>query len=333
MIEFENPAAFFLLLLIPALYFLRAAHIFTRMTFPLVLADWNGSQFEWKNGLRSFFSGFVQVLMICSFVCTIIACAEPVVHHQEKVYSSRGADILFVIDTSPSMAARDIAGTSRIEAAKQAIAVLAQQNSGATVGLVQMAKDAALVVPPTMERSAFFTRLESLIAGELGDGTAIGTGISYAVYHLESSQSPKKSIVLITDGENNAGAIHPLTAAHLAKEKNISLYVLGIGTRGRVSIEYVDPKTGRVYSGDFDSNYDIHKLAQIATEANGKFFTIENMSDLSQALESVSKNESVAQSYHLKNHDAQYYRQFLYLAGLLAILAWIIRSLVLREVL
>ncbi len=333
MIAFENPAAFLWLLLLPILFFLRALKIFVPLTLPLVLGDWHGKYFSWKKNLRYFVSVLVTLLALLAFVFAIIAAAEPVVHHQEKVYSSRGSDILFVLDTSPSMAAQDIGTGNRIQAAKQAIRMLVQNNTGASVGLVEMARDAALVVPPTIDRSLFLNKLDSIVVGELGDGTAIGIGLSCAIFHLESSSAPKKTIVLITDGENNYGAIHPFTAAHLAKEKNISLYILGLGTNDTVPLEYVDPKTGRVYSGFLESHYDSAAVAQIALEANGKFFQIENMSSLIQALDSVSKNEGVVQSYQIKNTDKKYNSVFIFIAGILILIAIFLKRICLQEVL
>lgn len=333
MVEFENPWAFSFLILILALYFLRYLKVFRGVAFPLVLGDWNGEYFEWQRGLRLFFRFLMHFCGVCAFVCVVIAYANPVVRHQKKVYSSRGADIMFVVDVSPSMAARDIAGMSRLEAAKLAIHTLADENEGDCLGLVAMARDSALVVPPTMDRNSFFSRIDGLLIGELGDGTAIGTGLGCAVFHLENSFAPRKTIVLITDGENNAGDINPYTAARLVEDKHISLYVLGIGTQGLVPLEYADPVTGHVYSGTLQSEYNGQVLAKIAAVAGGNFFNIETLSALSLAFSSVSKNESIVQSYHIKNYDSEYYSFMLLLAGVFFMLMWVIRRIILQEVL
>ncbi|MCR5318849.1 MAG: VWA domain-containing protein [Treponema sp.] len=333
MISFENPAAFFALLLIPALFFLRALKIFTPITIPLTISDWNGPKFRWEDPVRKTFSRIYHAMTLLGFICAVTAWASPIIHKQTKVYSSRGTDILFVLDTSPSMAAQDTPGVTRLEIAKSAMENILNSNSGECVGIVEMAKEAALVVPPTMKKEAFFEKLKTIVPGELGDGTAIGTGISCAVFHLESSAAPKKCIVLLTDGENNSGAIHPYTAARLAKEKNITLYVLGLGTKGSVPLEYVDPKTGRVYSGFLDSNYNSQTLAKIASEAGGKFFEATNLSSLSQTIDVIIKNESVVQSYQIHNTDKKYYTQFLIATAVLLILSIFIRTAILREVL
>jgi len=278
-------------------------------------------------------SAVARVAVVCGFIAAVTAFAAPVVHHQEKVYVSRGADILFVLDTSPSMAAKDIANMTRLDAAKKAIHLLVNDNSGNAVGLVETAKDTAVVVPPTLDRTFFFNRLDSLVVGEMGDGTALGNGLSCAVFHLSKTNSAKKCIVLITDGENNAGSIHPYTAAHLVREKGISLYILGIGTKGSVPLEYADPKTGRVYSGYLNSEYDAAALSQLASEADGRFFSIDTMSTLSQTLTAIGKREMVIQSYHIKSRDEQYYSQMLLAAAFLFAVAWLLRRVALQELL
>jgi len=332
MISFENPSAFFALLLIPALFFLRSLKIFTPITIPLTISDWKGTKFQWNDPVRKAVSYLYHLLAILGFICAITAWASPILHKQTKVYASRGTDILFVLDISPSMASQDTPGVTRLEIAKSAMESILQRNSGECIGIVEMAKEAALVVPPTMKKEAFFNKLKTIVPGELGDGTAIGTGISCAVFHLESSTAPKKCIVLITDGENNSGAIHPYTAARLAKEKNIMLYVLGIGSKGAVPLEYVDPKTGHEYSG-FLGSYNIQSLSKIANEAGGKFFETTTISALSQTIDVIVKNESVVQSYQIHNTDKKYYTQFLVATTILMIISIFIRVGILREVL
>ncbi|MCQ2248909.1 MAG: VWA domain-containing protein [Treponema sp.] len=333
MFEFENPSAFLLLLLIPILYIMRNLRLLSRISFDLNLSDWNGTNFIWNTKPRKILSGITRVLCIFFYINLVTALANPLHHTQQKIYSSRGATIFFVLDVSPSMAAKDIGDINRLESSKNAIRTLASVNDGADIGLIEMAQTASVIIPPTMDRKIFFQRLDSITAGELGDGTAIGNGISLAVYHLESISAAKKSIVLITDGENNAGSIHPYTAARLAGKKDISLYVVGIGTKGSVPLEYTDPKTGKFYSGYLESNFDTSSLSKTAAEGNGLFFEVESLQSLSQALSQINRNETVIQSYHVKKQAVCYYRHFIIAAIICIILAWIIRRIILLEVL
>jgi hypothetical protein len=184
--------------------------------------------------------------------------------YQEKRYISRGTEIIFIVDSSPSMSALDIGESTRLQAAKDSILYVTQGMPETSFGLVAMATEAACLVPPSMDIEIFKKQLEDIKIGALGDGTALGVGISNAVYHLSSSASPQKAIVLITDGENNAGTVHPFTAAKLSAELKIPIYVLGLGTTGTVPVEYTDPKTGKTYSGYLESGFNSESLEQIA---------------------------------------------------------------------
>ena len=113
--------AFLFLLLIPLLYILRYFKIFEQIKFFAVLSDWDGKSFEWSGKWYNFLYVFSKVLTILGCICVIAAMADPVIKTQEKVYTSLGTDIVFVVDTSPSMAAQDMNGNNRLAAAQSAI--------------------------------------------------------------------------------------------------------------------------------------------------------------------------------------------------------------------
>ena len=329
--NFENPAAFFLLLLIPALYILRYLKVFNRITFPAVLADWDGHQFEWKGRPQKFLSALAGILFTASFLISVCALAAPVISNQEKVYTSLGTDIVFVVDTSPSMSAKDVDGAQRLEAARNAIYLLSEKNDGCRYGLVALGSNAAVLVPPTSDHTFFSERLSKIGPGSFGNGSAIGDGLSTAVCHLVSSSAQKKCIVLFTDGENNAGEIHPETAAQLASDNNITIYVVGIGSKGKVPIEYTDPATGRLYFGSLDSNFNPASLKKISDIAGGKYFEATTLNELSAILNTVSKTEAVSQTFTYRTVNHLYYQKFLSVAILLFILSWFIRRIILKE--
>lgn len=330
-VDFMNPSAFLYLILIPLLYALRKIKVFNKIALPLTFSDWNGWVFTWNDNFRKVISFICESFCLISFIITVIAFAEPVVHHQERVYTSRGTDVLFVVDTSPSMAARDINGMTRISAAISTIEKLVQINPGASYGLVAMGSEAAVIVPLTNDKDTFVKRLSSLTIGLMGEGTAIGTGLSSAVYHIKSTNSKRKCIILLTDGENNAGEIHPETASALAKKNGIILYTVGIGTKGTVPLEYINPITGKVYSGYLDSNFDSSVLEKIAANAGGRYYSVESLSAMSMALSAIIKKQDVVQSYYIRTIDDYYYDKILLAAMICIIFAWLIKRLYLKE--
>ncbi len=329
--DFQNPAAFLLLLLIPLLYIFRKTGIFSHPSFVVTLSDWNGKNFAWRKPVRNFGAVLSKILFAAGYVIVVVAFSEPVLYKQERVYTSRGTDIVFVVDVSPSMAAKDMGNFTRLETAKTAIKKLVESNLGATFGVVAMGEEAAIVIPPTIDRNIFLERLENLNVGQLGNGTAVGTGVATAVFHLSGSAAPKKCIVLLTDGENNSGAIHPETAAELAKRNNIVLYVMGIGTSGSVSLEYTDPLTGKNYSGYLNSSYNEESLRKLAVAGGGRFFEIKSLNDFTLALSMIVNNQSVVQTYHSKTVSCDHYDKLVFAAGILFVLSWIIKRIFLKE--
>ena len=329
--DFMNPLAFLLFLAVPVFFVFRKIGLFSRISFPLTFSDWNGYVFTWNDRFMRFASATATLLILAGFTCVIFALSDPVVHYQEKVYTSRGTDIIFVLDSSPSMAARDINGMTRIDAARLAIKNMVENNAGASCGLIARGSEAAVVVAATTDRNIFFSRLDSVVIGAMGEGTAIGTGLSSAVFHLAASKAPRKCIVLITDGENNAGEIHPETAAKLAENNGIVLYSLGIGTRGSVPLEYVDPFTGKNYSGYLDSSFDSVPLEKIAQISGGRYYGVETVSALSSSLASIAKRQDVIQSYYLKTVDTSYYDKCIFVAIAFFAAAWFVQRIVLKQ--
>ena len=333
MLEFQNPAAFFLLLLIPLLFLLRALKVFKQISFYAVLADWNGKAFAWNGKIRKILSVLSKVIMFAGFVIAITALADPVITRQEKVYTSLGSDIVFAVDTSPSMAANDIGGSSRLEAAKNTIKSLALAHDGCRFGIVAFADQASVFVPPTADINFFTNRIENLQVGMLGNGSAIGDGLSTAVCHLVPSAAEKKSIILLTDGENNAGQIHPETAARLAADNAITIYVIGIGTKGTVPIEYTDPLTGKLYSGYLDSNFNSASLRKISSLANGRYFEAASLQEFMHTFEVIAKSESVSQNYTFRTVTQSLYKNVLLYAILLFAAGWFLKRIILKEML
>lgn len=340
---FNNPYAFFLLILVPLYFALKKTGFFRKPSFPLALYDWNGGEEGWPYGKFRFYKLILYVAEVfgcVGFVLLIFALADPVMHNQEKIYTTKGTEILFVLDTSPSMAAKDISVVSglktemitRFDAAKQGIKTLVSESDGMTYGLVAMAREAAILVPLTDDFDFFYKQLDSVSIGEFGDGTAIGTGLSSAVFHLYSSAAVRKAIILITDGENNAGSVHPETAAELAKQNGITLYVIGIGSRGTVPIEYVDAETGKIISGFYESEFDSSELEKIALFSGGQYFSLENFSSVLENLALISKKEDVAQSFYLRMIDILYFKKFLFYSFIAFLVSWVFKRLILKEI-
>ncbi|MDR0487498.1 MAG: VWA domain-containing protein [Treponema sp.] len=276
-------------------------------------------------------SGFVKtlkVLEITGIFLLFISAAGPVIKTSETVWLNSGADIVFVLDTSPSMAALDMDGRNRFNAARILLTEFARKRPSDSIGLVAVGTDAAILLPPTADRDALATRLEQLKVGEMGDGTALGMGLAVAGYHLEKSNVKRRVAVLITDGENNAGAVHPETAASMLRETGISLWVIGVGSQGEVPIDYVDPYTRVRRTGTFDSRFDSESLRRLSLSGGGTYIAAPSADAFVAAFSKLDDGEMTVRRARVVNRRHPCYLPFLIsAAGLLAGVRFIRRSL------
>jgi Ca-activated chloride channel family protein len=191
------------------------------------------------------------------------------------------------------MAGLDMEGRSRFDAARDLVRAFALERPSDAIGLVGVGNEAALLVPPTTDRDALFSRLDSLMIGELGDGTALGMGLAIAALHVTHSAAPRRAVILITDGENNAGAVHPETAAATLGAAGVSLWVVGVGSAGEVPIDYVDPVSKMRRTGSFDSRFDPETLRAISRRGGGVFISAPSAKAFSAAIGEISQKELI----------------------------------------
>jgi Ca-activated chloride channel family protein len=333
MLGFDRPALLLLIFLVPLFFVLRKLRLFRQTEFPLTLGDWNGLPFRWSSPVMLACAVISRVAMTAAFVAGCVALAGPVLYRQEQVFAGKGPSVIFAVDISPSMAARDIGNDSRIDVARHYIHDFVAERPGDSFGLVALASDAALLVPPTPDHKVFLSRLDSLAIGELGDGTAIGMGLAVAAAHLVNRHGSHACVILLTDGENNTGEINPKTAAGIFPENGIRLFIVGIGTKGEVPIEYTDPSTGKRYSGMLQSEYNEGALREIASRADGMYVSAANRSGLETVFRQIGDSVPASRSSWTRSIEEPLETPFIGAALALFALAWFVRRLVMGAVL
>ncbi|MCL2440743.1 MAG: VWA domain-containing protein [Treponema sp.] len=309
--------------------------IFSRLKDPFVAAIPLGA----PGGVpfkTSQIKGIVRLLVfleITGIFMLFFSAASPSLKISEMVYLNRGADIMFVFDISPSMAALDMDGKNRYDTGRKLITEFAHKRPSDSIGLVAFGEDAVLLLPPTSDRQALELRLEQLRLGELGDVTAIGMGIAVAAYHLDKSNAKRKIAVIITDGENNAGAIHPETAADMLREMGISFWVIAVGSAGEVPIDYTDPFTKIRHTGIFDSRYDTESLRRLTAAGAGTFIYAPSAETFAAAFSQLDDAEVTIQRTRIINRLHPVSFQFLAAAVFLLVITRFVRRKILGAML
>jgi Ca-activated chloride channel family protein len=312
-----------------------AVIVFSRMKNPFVAAIPLGAPggVPFKTSQINVIVRLLRFMELTGIFLLFFSAAGPSMKTVEIVWLNRGADIIFVLDVSPSMAALDMDGKNRYDAGKAMIAQFAHRRPTDSIGLVAFGEDAALLLPPTSDRQALELRLEQLRIGELGDGTALGMGIAVAAYHLDKSTAKRKIAVLITDGENNSGLIHPETSADLLRELGISFWVIAVGSMGEVPIDYVDPYTKIRRTGIFDSRYDTESLRRLCAAGGGTFIPAVNAEAFASAFSQLDDAEITVQRSRVINRMTSVSFQFLLTGVILLTAVKIIRRFLLRAML
>jgi Ca-activated chloride channel family protein len=289
LIAFERPTLLILALLLPLLWAGRRFFARSGIRFPL---GPSGGQVLGPLPLlpRLLKTAGTALFLLGLFAC-IVAAAGPARVNRRVLYLSRGNEILFVLDVSPSMAAGDFQPT-RLDSAKAIIDGFLKERRNESIGLVAFGAEAALICPPTLDYRSLSKRLAELKPGLFGDGTALGAGIATALAHSGNSGAPERSVVILTDGENNAGAMSPSTAVALAARRGVAVSIIGVGSRGDVPLSYVDPATGQKRTGSYHSEFDRTALETLAKAGGGRYYAAENGEALHAAFAAISDSST-----------------------------------------
>ena len=266
------------------------------------------------------------VLGLAAITMLIVAVARPQEGRKETITDSEGIAIEMVVDRSGSMQAMDFTvegkPVDRLTAIKDVCGKFIHGEDGTDgrladlVGLVSFAGNADGLVPPTLDHGYVTSHLNSLdiVSRRSEDGTAIGDGIGLAIEKLaeldlkakESDEFEKikgKVIILLTDGENNAGQIDPVPAAELAKSFDIKIYTIGVGTKGQAPAPVTDPYTGEKVILMMEVNIDEDTLQKVAEETGGKYFRATDSESLAAIYAEIDQLEkSRVEARHLMDY-------------------------------
>jgi Ca-activated chloride channel family protein len=273
--QLASPFFLILLIIIPLL-FIASRWLHKRTIIPVVrFSDFNHSFATSVQKMRQTFSvkalPILKVLRFVVLALLIVTLARPQLSQSREHKLAKGIDILLVLDISESMRAEDFEGANRIQTAKLVIKDFLAHRENDRIGLVVFAGESFTLCPLTLDYPVLVELLSDVKLGQLEDGTAIGDALATATHRLRVSQSKTKIVILLTDGENNAGSITPETAASLAKSFGIKVYTIGMGKEGGARIPYADTTFGKRYR-EVLTYLDENTLKLIASTTGGSYF-------------------------------------------------------------
>ncbi len=218
----------------------------------------------------------------------ILVLARPQSTDSFRNVNTEGIDIVISMDLSGSMLAQDLK-PNRLEAAIDVATEFIAGRDNDKIGLVVFAGESFTQCPLTTDHAVLINLFKDLPGIQLENGTAIGMGLATAVARIKDSEAKSKVIILLTDGENNAGEIAPEMAADLAKSFGIRVYTIGVGTVGQAPMPV--QTTFGTQMQMVDVNIDEPLLRRIAANTDGAYFRATDNASLKQIYAEIDQLE------------------------------------------
>lgn len=258
-----------------------------------------------QTGVSAALEAAPRVLRAAALACLIFALSQPqsVRTHQERVDEPVG--IVFAIDLSTSMLAKDMAAdATRLQVAKAAILRFLQTTAG-DVGLVAFAGESLTRLPLTGDRSVVEAAVGALDTGLLRDGTDIAGATAVAGGLFRDTSRPAKVLILVTDGAHNKPGLEPELAARAAAAVGVKTYAIAVG-----GAEAKDPEIQAMET----------VLAQIARITGGKYFRAGDVASLDLIYAEINRNMPPPAEKRVSRTSATPMTPWLLLAALLFLL-------------
>ena len=305
-----------LLLLIPGVWALLVRRRRNTISFSSTAAA-AASGVTWKTKTR----WILPALRLLAIGLLIFSIARPQWGRKVTTVDSEGIAIELVVDRSGSMQAMDFQlqgePVDRLTAIKDVAEKFVHGGDqlpgrfADLVGLITFAGYADGVSPLTLDHTYLTARLRQsqIVTDQEEDGTAIGDAVSLALEKLQSLDArnqdeerevKSKIIILLTDGENNAGSVEPLQAAELASTLGVKIYTIGVGTTGRAPVPVTHPLTGRKSIQWAEVHIDEETLNEIAATTGGKYFRAtdtESLRAIYEEIDALEKSRVEEQHY------------------------------------
>ncbi|RZL14659.1 MAG: VWA domain-containing protein [Pedobacter sp.] len=296
--EFANPAFLWLLVLIPLMigWYIwknQRLHGTLRISSLKGFLNVKKTNYSWLRHL-------IIVMRSLALFALIIALARPQSALSWENSTTEGIDIVIATDISGSMLAEDLK-PNRLEAGKNIAIDFIKDRPDDRIGLVVFSGESFTQCPLTIDHDVLVNLFKGISNGMIEDGTAIGMGLATAVNRLKDSEAKSKVVILLTDGSNTAGSIPPATAAEIAKQMNVRVYTVGVGTKGYAPYPVQTPY-GVQYQ-QVPVTIDEGVLSNIAKITGGKYFRATNNEKLKQIYQQIDKMEKAkiaVTQYHKK---------------------------------
>ncbi len=284
--QLQTPAALVLLLILPTWWLWRR-----RFSPPAIVFSRTGVLARGPRAGKGI-ARTIFILRNIALAALVLALARPRSGARVENVTTSGINIVLAIDLSSSMLAQDFVPNNRLEVAKAKVKQFIQARTSDRIGIVAFAGEALTQVPLTTDYPVVLQAVDNLQAGQLEDGTAIGTAIATAANRLRDAPGRSRVMIVVTDGVNNRGEVDPLTAAKAAAVYGIKIYGIGVGSEGFAPV----PVGRTVFGLRFENQpvkIDEELLKNVAAFTGGRYFRARDAAALERIYAQIDRLERV----------------------------------------
>ncbi|MGV3559829.1 VWA domain-containing protein [Larkinella arboricola] len=252
-----------------------------------------------------------------------VALARPQLIREQPERVAEGIDLMLAIDISSSMSETDLK-PNRLEAAKRVARAFVKSRQNDRIGLVIFAGEAYSLCPLTTDHDLINSYLNDLDDSMIKtSGTAIGSALAVCINRMRESKVKSKVTILLSDGDNTAGNLDPVTVARLAKAFNIRIYTVAIGKPPRPS----------VISNLTTVTVDEGILTTIANIGSGSFFRAGDATRLQAVFNEIDRLEKAPIKTVIYKDVKDFYRVYLYWAIVFLLLTLLLKNTIFGNIL
>ena len=312
--SWAHPLYLWLIALVPVLFIGRwIIRYFFNQKLPVALL-----KSDLKNTPLTLIRLIPDLVMAVTLALLLLALARPQRTNEKVEQWTEGIDIMLAIDISQSMQIEDFQ-PNRLEAAKNVARDFIGGRIQDRIGLVVFSGDAFSLAPLTTDYDLLNAYLNEIGFDMIENrGTAIGSAMAVVTNRMRESDAKSKVCILLSDGDNTAGNIDPITAAELAAAYGIKTYTIVVGKEGLVPF-------GKDYFGRphmVENTVDETTMRKIAEIGSGEFFRVTDTKALQRVFEKIDQYEKAEIKESRYKDTADFY--FIYLRwGILWLLFWL----------
>jgi Ca-activated chloride channel family protein len=284
-----------------------------------------------KPGLRTRFVDSTTGLRVVGLGLLTLALMGPQSIHARSDTEVEGIDMILTLDLSLSMQAGDIR-PNRFDATKQVVQEFIQRRPNDRIGAVVFGRDAYTLMPLTTDKASLQSVISDLTLELIdGRGTAIGNAIGVSLNRLRRSTAKSRVMILLTDGESNAGNISPEQAAELASTMGVKVYTILMGRTDDAPVQRgIDLFGQPVYDrSSFPINPEL--LRSIAERTGGEHFSVGDREALERSFHTILDRLEKSEIEDAGKVYADLYPAFAWPALLVFVLEFLLHGLVLRR--